>query len=300
VSAGALFDLHVAVDWSAASVPRRGADSIWCATHTAAGTGDPVNVPTRRAAAGLLTQLIDSHPAERILIGLDFPFGFPAGTAAALALDGAPWRATWQLLAALLTDSDRNSNNRFEVAAVLNARIGSAHGPFWGCPRGVADGRLAPTKPVACAPLPELRLCEDWLRRAGHRPFSVWQLAGAGSVGSQALTGIPVLAALAAARPQRVAVWPFTTGLGRDPVAARHDRVVLAEVWPSWLAGRCPPALVKDAWQVAETARVLAAADQRGELAAWFDPPLPEPWRAAVVGEEGWILGPAQRPPAVS
>jgi hypothetical protein len=290
----ATFDVHVVVDWSAAGTARLGRDSIWCASAGTDRAPNPINVPTRCEAAAFLGDLIASQPGRRILIGFDFPFGYPSGTATALGLTGAPWRATWDLLTDLITDDHRNTNNRFEVAAELNGRLGAPAGPFWGCPASRQQPRLRKTKSPFTGPLAEYRMCERQLRADGWRPFSVWQLSYAGGVGGQALTGIPVLASLLRTHARRVEVWPFTTGLGRCPAAERPDAVVLAEVWPSRFARSHAPDVIKDASQVTQTVAVLAAADRNGELDAWFDPPIPEAERGVVESEEGWILGPAQ------
>lgn len=107
---------------------------------------------------------------------------------------------------------------------------------------------------------------------------SVWKLGGAGAVGSQVLTGLPVLWRLRAAFPGRVAAWPF------EPAAP----VTLAEVFPSLLAGPVRAATtaraVRDAVQVTLLARALATLDRQGALAALLAPP-PAP------RDEGWILG---------
>jgi hypothetical protein len=286
------FDVHVVVDWSAASTARRGRDSIWCASADADRAPEPVNVSTRAEAAMFLHELITSQPGRRILIGFDFPFGYPAGTATALGLAGEPWRSTWDLIAALLTDDHRNANNRFDVAAELNRRLGATSGPFWGCPASVEGPWLRVTKPPFAGSLGEYRLCEQRLRAERFRPFSVWQLSYPGSVGGQALVGIPVLSTLLQAHPHRVEVWPFTTGIGRRPAAERPGAVVLAEVWPSRFAMSHPPGIVKDASQVAQAVGVLARADRSGELDSWFDPPVSAAERQAVESEEAWILGP--------
>ena len=47
----------------------------------------------------------------------------------------------WDLLAQLVDDRDDNANNRFEVAAELNRRVGPGPGPFWGCPPAAARRR---------------------------------------------------------------------------------------------------------------------------------------------------------------
>ena len=159
-----------------------------------------------------------------------------------------------------------------------------------------ANAGLEATKPSFVGALAEYRLCERTLRAEGYRPFSVWQLSYPGSVGGQALVGIPVLASLMRAHPHRVEVWPFTTGLGRHPAAESPAAVVLAEVWPSRFATSHAPGVVKDASQVSQAVAVLAAADRTGELDAWFDPPIPESDRGVVESEEGWILGPVPGP----
>ena len=155
---------------------------------------NPINLSTRFEAAAFLDDLITSQPGRRILIGFDFPFGYPSGTATALGLTGTPWRATWDLLTDLITDDRRNANNRFEVAAGLNGRLGAPHGPFWGCPASRQQPGLRSTKSPFSGPLAEYRVCERQLRADGWRPFSVWQLSYPGGVGGQALVGIPVLA----------------------------------------------------------------------------------------------------------
>ena len=192
----------------------------------------------------------------------------------------------------LITDDHRNANNRFDVAAELNGRLGAPHGPFWGCPASRQQPGLRSTKSPFSGQLAEYRVCERQLRAEGWRPFSVWQLSYPGGVGGQALVGIPVLASRLRTHAPRVEVWPFTTGLGRSPAAGRPDAVVLAEVWPSRFATSHAPDVIRDASQVTQTVAALAAADRTGELAAWFDPPVPESERAVVESEEGWILGP--------
>src|SRR5437899_1507711 len=144
------------VDWSGASVPVRGADSIWIAHGKRNGRGleirEPLNAPTRALAVAHLADVIDTHIAagERVLVGFDFAFGYPAGFARALGLRGsAPaWRRTWAALAELVTDRDDNANNRFLVAAALNRRLGRGPGPFWNCPARAVEDALIPTRPA--------------------------------------------------------------------------------------------------------------------------------------------------------
>src|SRR5262249_4438362 len=199
----------------------------------------------------------------------------------------------WDTIAGLLRDDERNLTNRFAVAAELNRRISGGAFPFWGCPSRQAGPWLAmrPQRRAEAEGRHERRLSGHRLRRL--RPG--WKLAGTGSAGSQALTGIPVVRRLrddpdlaASAR-----VWPFETGL-RAP--GRHDgrgRIVFAEVYPSLLPPVAEPGEVKDAAQVRAIARHFAALDAHGALAAVFagDPALSAAERALVEREEGWVLG---------
>jgi hypothetical protein len=81
-----LFDRYVMVDWSAASSPRLGRDSIWIAQRTPDNRATaPVNISTRAAAMAALTDLVMTTGDERVLIGFDFTFGYPTGTADLIA-----------------------------------------------------------------------------------------------------------------------------------------------------------------------------------------------------------------------
>lgn len=271
-------DRVVVVDWSANARPVRGRDSVWIAVLESSGVSTS-NPATRSEAMHELDDVC--RRGGRTLVGVDFSLGYPAGTASALGLGGPPWRAIWDLLSAAVDDADDNTNNRFEVASTLNARIGQGPGPFWGCPPSRRTTTLTSTK-VDPSPLSEWRTVEAELRRRGRRPFSSWQLLGAGSVGSQSLLGIARLARLERALTASgltVDIWPFT---GDDPTAD----VVIGEVWPSLhplpdRAGR-----VRDEVQVIETAQWLARCRPFGVERALGD------HDARIVRiEEGWVLG---------
>jgi len=300
----AVFDRFVVVDWSANSAPKLGRDSIWIAVYGRTGDGHAwemsvTNVPTRVAAEAFLVELSESDRTATTLLGVDFSLGYPAGTAAALGLHGAPWSAMWTLLADRITDDDRNVNNRFAVAAELNDRLTGGPEPFWGCPPSAASRHLTTTKPAsgrsaAVTPssagvLAPFRAVEDALRAQGHRPFSSWQLLGAGAVGSQSLVGIPRLHGLRRRFPDRMHIWPFTTGF-RTPTLV-DGAIVVAEVWPSMLDVGDIGDGVRDAVQVSATARWLADADTAGRLDALFSPALSPEVTSAAIAEEGWVLG---------
>ncbi len=287
-----LFDRVVVVDWSAASTPKWGADSIWIATVDRRGRRVE-NLPTRRVAEDRLAGLLDDAEGDRTLLGVDFSLGYPAGTAAALGLDGTPWRAMWTVLDAEIDDDGGNRNNRFRVAADLNALV-DGPGPFWGRPAGRRLPGLTPTK-VHNAAVPEWRAVEVALRSQGWRPFSSWQLLGAGCVGSQSLVGIPIVERVRRRGGARVDVWPFTTGL--EAPAPGWGGLVVAEVWPSLVDIAAAPHQVRDAAQVDALAEWLTELDRRGRLGAAFAPVVDQPTERAAVAEEGWILGvPATAP----
>lgn len=283
-----MFDRHVVVDWSANSTPKCGPDSVWIAVRDERGQS-VTNLPTRSAAMAFLVDLVVSEPAASMLLGVDFSLGYPAGTADALGLEGAAWSATWELLTALISDDDRNANNRFAVAADLNGRITGAASPFWGCPRSRVNDRLTSTKPTRSSGLGTWRSVEEVLRSQGRRPFSSWQLTGAGAVGSQSLLGIPRLQRFRRLLGDRVEVWPFTTGLRAPDVAP--GLIVVAEVWPSIVPVDPAEGTVRDAAQVVGTARWLADHDRDGRIAPLFEPKLERRTAEAVVAEEGWVLG---------
>src|SRR5216683_690141 len=140
-----MFDTFVMVDWSAATVPRTGRDSIWICWRDATGER-LVNPATRHAAKSLLSDWLTTAMSQnaRVLIGFDFPFGYPAGFAARLGLSGLPWRAVWDEIARLLHDDEHNANNRFDVADGLNQRVSGGLFPFWGCPLASARAYLGP------------------------------------------------------------------------------------------------------------------------------------------------------------
>jgi precorrin-8X/cobalt-precorrin-8 methylmutase len=296
-----MFDAFVMVDWSASTVPRTGRDSIWICWHEKSGERLE-NPPTRHAAKSILGDWLAAavQRGQRILIGFDFPFGYPAGFAARLGLSGPPWRAVWDEIAGLLHDSEENGNNRFNIAAEFNRRVSNGCFPFWGRPPGFDTPFLEPKhhRVHESGGLPERRVVD--LHIPSAQPC--WKLLGAGSVGGQALTGIPVVRALRD-DPRwidRARIWPFETGLQ----APEQGAVVIAEVYPSLWAVSPANGEPKDAAQVRSVARFFAEADRAGELAAFFagDPSLTPEQRLRVETEEAWTLGVTaakQRPIAV-
>jgi hypothetical protein len=290
------FDRYIAVDWSGSSRPRQGRDSIWIANLAAVGTDvHSENPSTRRQAERRLAEQLGRAVAarQRVLVGCDFPFGYPRGLGVRLGLSGAPWRATWDHLSSCIRDDDANANNRFEVASRLNQQLGN-DAAFWGVPASSAGDHLTARRRVVysgeveAGGLPEWRAVEMTLRRRGRRPHSAWKLLGAGSVGGQALLGIPMLERLrthpSLAPVSRV--WPFEVAVPELPFGT--PAIVYAEIWPSLVDCGGHPGWCRDQRQVGAAVSRWRSLDRLGELAGSFATPKDDP---AVALEEGWILG---------
>lgn len=289
-----LFQAYIMVDWSAASKPTTGADSIWVGVmkrNVRFQMAFEAHNPSTRAEAEKLidAQLAElSRKSERTLVGLDFPIGFPRGTAAALKLNGAPWRALTDFVAKEVKDKPDNSNNRFQVGAKINRLMTGEAFPFWGAPARDTQTMLSAKRVREHGPsdLPEFRYADEAAKGAS----SIWKLYYQGSVGGQALTGMPVLKRLHEKRAAKL--WPFETGWR---ALAANDlegvEAVFAEIYPSALGPKPKPGESKDEAQVRTACECFNARDEKGQLAAMFGPAKGDTRRAAVETEEGWILG---------
>ena len=294
-----LFNAYVIVDWSAASKPTKGPDSIWIGVVKRdvrfRMTFESHNPSTRGQAETLIGSILDDRAkrSERTLLGFDFPLGFPRGLAAALKLPGEePWRAVWNQIDRMVKDKPDNTNNRFGVGSEINRRLTGGPFPFWGVPPKDALTTLQPKKqrPHGPGDLPEFRHAE----LAAKGASSPWKLFYQGSVGGQAILGIPVVRRLKLARGEAFQVWPFETGWrALDEAKLAGVEVVAAEVYPSLLKPQPQPGEPKDLAQVRALAEHFAREDEAGRLGALFGPP--KDIAADVVldaeHEEGWVLG---------
>jgi len=295
-----LFNAYVIVDWSAASKPTTGSDSIWVGVLKRdvrfRMAFESHNPPTRAAAETLIAGILDDRAkrSERTLLGVDFNLGFPRGLAVALKLpeETPPWLAVWNQIDRMVKDKADNTNNRFGVGSEINRRITGGPFPFWGVPPKDALTTLQPKKQRAHGPgdIPEFRHAE--LAAKGSSP--VWKLYYQGSVGGQAILGIPVVRRLKLARGEAFKVWPFETGWKALTEAdlAGVD-VLAAEVYPSLLDPKPLPGEAKDLAQVRAVAEHFAKQDEAGKLGAMFGPAKDTAADVVVDAEreEGWILG---------
>ena len=271
------FDTVAVVDWSGGndSGPKPRKDAIWLGVARHGEAEQPLYLRNRAAAEAALVTLIDQELAagRRLLLGFDFPFAYPRGFAKALTGQADPL-ALWDWFETRITDA-KISNNRFDLAAEINQSLGGK-GPFWGNALGRDIAGLGRTKQgYSAAPFSERRRVESFAKGS----FTCWQLAGAGAVGSQVLMGLPVLSRVRRRFEDVLAVWPFETS------QISEKSIVLAEIWPSLIAGAVRQAQTDGGIRDAHQVRLLAVALSQ------VSPEKMQQMMAAGVDEEGWILG---------
>ena len=187
----------VAVDWSGARSGER--RKIWLAEVCEGRVERLVDGRSREQVTQELVRIAQRATAqgERVMFGLDFSFGFPAWYA---GKNG--WR-------------DGREMWRSWTPGRVERTLHEPEFPFWG--RGAHRQRHAAL--FDDSETPPLRTTELVV---GPRPFSVFQLVGAGAVGPGSLRGMATLRALSDAGAR---VWPFD----RDDGGAG---AVVLEIWP--------------------------------------------------------------------
>jgi hypothetical protein len=200
----------IAVDWSGAA---RGAERrIWLAE---VARGRLVRLECGRSREELMRHLRERAEHDSSLaVGFDFAFGFPAWFARGLGAGSG--QETWQSAA--------------EQGETWLARC---EPPFF--------GRKGARRPLKDPARPLWRRTElEHPPLAGIRPKSVFQIGGAGAVGTGSLRGMPLLPEFERAG---FSIWPF----------ARAQAPFAAEIYPRWFTG----ALTK----ASRTARALSLAN---------------------------------------
>ncbi|NRB04216.1 MAG: molybdopterin molybdenumtransferase MoeA [Rhodobacteraceae bacterium] len=264
------WDSVIMVDWSAGNDrgPTPKADAIWATQAREGRAQRPVYLRNRQMAEDWIINAVAAERAQgrRVLLGFDFPFGYPKGFAEAVT-GSADVFSLWDDIETRINDAP-GANNRFDVAGGYNALFPGV-GPFWGngLKRDILD---LPRKGTARRDhmMPERREAETRAKGA----FPLWQMSGAGSVGGQALMGIAMLNRLRRLWADDVAIWPFET---------MTKGVGIVEIWPSLFVGDAPDGWIKDAWQVHEVARAVSALPD-AQLDQMLNVEAPE---------EGWIFG---------
>jgi len=184
----------IAIDWSGALSGAR--KHIWLAeVHD----GQLLRLESGRTREQVVQHLLDEAKRDReMIVGLDFAFSFPDWFLRQRSTETA--RELWSLI-------EREGESWLATCA----------DPFWGRP-----GRKRPDPAV----LPEefRRTDREAPAIGSSRPKSVFQIGGAGAVGTGSIRGMPFLGMLSDAD---FSIWPF------DPV--RLPAVV--EIYPRLLTG---------------------------------------------------------------
>jgi hypothetical protein len=176
----------VAIDWSGARIGAH--RHLWIAEwDPLRGVVAEVKGASRDEAVAHLLRLGDWD--GELLVGLDFNFSFPDWWLDTCAIEGP--EELW---------ADSSS---------LESWLAECPAPFWGRP-----GRRRPE-------LTERQHFRATELAAPLRPKSVFQIGGAGAVGTASLRGMPALAVL---RRAGFRIWPFHEPASGSPM--------VAEVWP--------------------------------------------------------------------
>jgi hypothetical protein len=208
----------VAVDWSgdrsAAGQRRKIWAGVWTASLTGQVDGGRVTLEGGRTRAELCEWLIGmARETPRMVVGLDFCFSFPAWFVRG-ELGCADGPAFWELVAGGLSEqwlAQGNPDRRFWGKHPKPAEF-----------RGDGLHRMLRATDIDCklaARIPEAERAE---RVRGIGPKSVFQIGGAGSVGTASLRGMPVLRRL---REAGFAIWPF------DQPALKDERPMVVEMY---------------------------------------------------------------------
>ena len=208
----------VAIDWSGDASAAGQRRKIWAGVWSAGG-GDVFggrvaleNGRTRDEIAEWLIGLARETP--RMVVGFDFCFGFPEWFARG-ELGCADGPAFWELV-------EREHGTRWLVH-------GGADRRFWGRPHkrplefsGARLHRMLRATDIDHKLAARIAEPERAARVRGIAPKSVFQIGGAGAVGTASLRGMPVVRRL---REAGFAVWPF------DRPALKAARPLIVEMY---------------------------------------------------------------------
>jgi precorrin-8X/cobalt-precorrin-8 methylmutase len=318
-----VFDFYVMVDWSGANrrIANR-ANCIWLAHGSLHDRHPTTESPSSRSEAiDRVVELAANHlgasSRSRVLACFDFGLAYPRGFASHLPADNdacQPWERVWRYLKENVQDDiataigkrPSNISNRFDIANELNRLVaGTAQGPFWCVEPNWRANRVASGQRVDIpqqmprgfvsargTQIPSSRFADDEVE--SDYPF---RLYGNGSVGSQMITGIPMLQRLRESPKLQSfgggSVWPFQTGWARDDDQSwpgETVRMVIAEIYPSV---RTPMEdAILDRGQVRAVWQWARDLDKQDRLRTRFQRPqrLTADQEAIARCEEGWIL----------
>ncbi len=306
------FDRFIFADWSGRSRKspvRESPDAVWVGEFERGKQPLETYFRTRIGAFLHVRDLLRDVVIRRLraIVGFDFAYGYPSGFGYALGLVPAnqpSWFYVWARLAQLITDDQKNANNRFQVAGSLNRILNpnpaqNGLGPYWGRSKKNVAGlsRFRPQFPFQTSngfSLKSLRLTESSISGVQES----WKLLGNGSVGSQALLGIPHLLNLITdgALWKNSRVWPFETGFAPQ-LPASGPYILHAEIWPGVVESQVTPlmrtGLIRDRAQVRCMCQWIADLDDTDQLNSVLSPKnqITAQESTICIKEEGWILG---------
>ena len=183
----------VAIDWSGA---RKGAEKkIWLAEASGGRLRTLESGRSRDEIAAHLVELAERD--SKLIIGLDFAFSLPRWFLAERGLTTA--HELWDL-----------------CSREGETWLASCEPPFWGRP-GKRNPRLAEDHQFRQTDL-------SVPAQGGLRPKSVFQIGGAGAVGTGSLRGMPILRRL---HDAGLSIWPFDS----------PSLPMVVEIWPRLMTG---------------------------------------------------------------
>ena len=219
----------VGVDWSGdkGSGQRK---KIWAAVWTASSfaKGGTVVLESGRTRVELMEWLVElARETPRMLVGFDFSFGFPAWFMEELGIRSAPefWRVVAEGQGERWLHEDCEDGRFWGRAG--SRRHGKKPEEFCGehahrmlrRAETVLKVRAEMTDPLALA------------RIAGIAPKSVFQIGGAGAVGTASLRGMPGLLVL---REAGFRIWPFDAPSVKRPLVVEiYTRLMTGAVTKS-------------------------------------------------------------------
>jgi hypothetical protein len=224
----------IAIDWSGDATASGQRRRIVAATIRGGRVTDVTSGRTRAEVVHWLVTAFgsDTERAPRVtptLIGFDFSFSVPEWFARSHGC--ASIDAVWSLVA------ERGEQWLHDCAP-----------PFWGRPATRCTIETAD----------RYRACEHELRARHRQPKSIFQIGGAGAVGTGSLRGMPWLARL---RARGFSIWPF------DAVGAR----TAFEVYPSLYAAVSTNDRAGRAAHLAELPSTVLAREERDAAVASDD-----------------------------
>ncbi len=255
----------IAIDWSGAVTGA--AKKIWLAE---ARGGDIVRLESGRTRAGVTEHLIAlKAESERLVVGLDFAFSLPEWFLRQRSFASAP--LLWQRLA----------------AGAADRWLAACEPPFWGKP--------------GC-PKPPLVESGHRLTDTSMKAKSVFQVGGAGAVGTGSLRGMCELHRL---RDAGFHVWPFdapalpllieiyprilTGPVIKSDWTARHDFLAGDRFHSVSESMRTLAATTEDAFDAAVSALAMDA--HRDELLALPTVAHPQLRLEGAIWRPGWTEG---------